>query len=297
MATSIDALATVTKQNGGYLYRSDAWHGAYSNAATPAFEENPNMSSGANRRTYFNFTSSDVGKVAIWITSFASGFLGSVDLGDVTVWKTWNILGWTPLFSPSKDWDQELTEADNLVYTGMIAATKVITVDDVGGYYEFQNAVANTSDVYGVSSCAMATNLLVIDVKAKANQMQNPVPICSASWSSEKSLSASPARIARSSASVSGSTGLIEVAAITYKATGADMTNPSISFADSSRMKILPINSVVPSSNTSANGFAKGKVYYRFSRNAVGSYYNQPTFNADGNQYSCGGYAAIRIGG
>lgn len=294
MATSIDSIIRVTQQNSGYLYRSSSWYGSYSNATTPVFQDVLSISSSGDR-IYFNFTLNDVGKIAIWVLSLASGFTGSPDLGSPTNNKTLTPTGWTTVFSASRDYNNGAEDTINaLTYIGLMAATKLITRDDVATpYYE----VNSTTDFVGSNSCAAASNLFILDVKAKNDAMQSPQVICRTGWNQEKSNATSPQRIYQNALSATNSTGVFEIAAAVGKRTTSVQTMPTVSLGDENGIKSQPIDSVADSANTSTNGAANGVIKYRFIRNASNSYYNQPTFNSNGNTYSCGGYAAIRIGG
>jgi len=291
MATSIDALAAITQRRSGYLYRKDAWYGSYTNNATPVFQ-NTFSTSRDGDRMYFNFTSGDVGKVAVWVLSIASGFVGSVDLGSPTTNSMLTPTGWSTVFSASRDWTQGGDSTTQLTYVGVMAATKLITQSDVGGYYE----VVNPEDFSGSSSCTAASDLLIIDVKAKNNQMQSPQVICRTGWNAEYSGSTTPGKVSMNASSTTNSTGVLEIAAVVRKhQSGYGL--PTVSLASENGFVSKRIDSVVESSDTSDNGLAEGTLKYRFINNVSNSYYNQPTFNANGNTSACGGYAAIRIGG
>ena len=173
MATSIDLLNTASAQSAGFISRTATWYGTYSNAATPVFQENGDFSSGGNDRTYFNFTSADLGKVAIWVQALAGGFAGSIDLGSQTTFKTDTPTGWTSLFSVSRDWNGAYSENNALTYVGMIGSAKIITQQDINGYYEYINT--NGADILGSTSAAVATALIVVDIKGRGITQQSPI--------------------------------------------------------------------------------------------------------------------------
>lgn len=291
MVTSKNALLAIPQQSSAYLYRSASWYGSYNNNATPAFENTFNFGSGT--RTYFNFTSNDVGKVAIWITSAVSGFAGSVDLGSPTTLLCATPTGWTTLFSTSRDWDLDPSTNVATTYCAMNAAAKVITKDDVGSYYETDGA-----DFVGASGTSAGTNILVIDVKTKLTTDRNFTPIFATAWNNEKSPNSIPQKIPFAVGNVTkNSTGVIEIAAVVTKFTGSTGNLATVSLASETGVKTEIIDGVVNSSNTSDNGRAIGTLKYRFIKNSSSVLYNQPTFTDVSGSYSCGGYAAIRIGG
>ncbi|CAB4177658.1 hypothetical protein UFOVP1344_40 [uncultured Caudovirales phage] len=291
MVTSKNALLAIPQQSSAYLYRSASWYGSYDNNSTPAFQDTFGFA--ANTRTYFNFTSNDVGKVAIWITSAVSGFAGSLDLGSPTSLLCGTPTGWTTLFSTSRDWDFDSSTNAATTYCAMNAAAKVITRDDIGSYYETNG----TTDFDGTSGTSAGTNILVIDVKTKLTTGRNFVPIFATAWNNEKSPSSTPQKIPLAEGNVTKSTGIIEIAAVVTKVTGSTGNLATVSLASETGVKTETIDGVVNSTNTSSNGRAVGTLKYRFINNSSAVSYNQPTFTDASGSYSCGGYAAIRIGG
>jgi hypothetical protein len=175
----------------------------------------------------------------------------------------------------------------------MMAAAKIITQSDVGSYYEFNGL----TDMDGSSSASAGTNILIVDLKSKLHTVNSFVPVFSTAWNNANSASSTPQKISLSSQSVTGSTGLIEIAAVVTKTSGAT-SFPDVSLASQDGFNTLFIDGVVNSNDTSANGTAAGLLKYRFIKSGQQlPSYNQPTFTCGAGSYSCGGYAAIRIGG
>jgi hypothetical protein len=298
MATSIDLMNTMSAQSAGFISRTATLYGAYTNAATPVFTEVADFSTGGNNRIYFNFTSADVGKVAIWVQALSGGFAGSIDLGSQTTFQTDTPIGWTSLFSVSRDWAGANSPNNALTYVGMIGSAKLITTADVGGYYEYVNT--NGVDILGSTASSLATALIVVDIKGRSWAQQNPVVSVRSAWSSEKSSTTSPSQLAVSSQNPTTPNVAIEVAAVMGKigaTAGTPYDTPTVSLANEKECIFIPIDGVVPSANTSSNGTTKGTVKVRVLRNVRESYYNQPTFSNPSSLYACGAYGVVKVGG
>lgn len=295
MATSSDLLNTMSFQSEGFVSRTDSWYGAYNN--TPAFEPNGDFStsSASAPRTYFNFTSSDVGKVAIWVQALSTGFAGSVELGSAVTVKTDTPAGWVSLFAASRDRQRSRNENEATIYTGIIASAKMITQDDVGSYYLHNNTV----DIDATNS-SVATGLIIVDVNNKVSI--NPTPIVSvrSAWMGNPASGTavpSPAAIAVSSSNQSGPSAAIEIAAVTSKITSTPAQNPAtVSLSNETGFKFLRLNGVVNSASTSSNGRTEGLIKYRVLRHVPATYYNQPTWSNPDDLFACGGYAVVKIG-
>ena len=298
MATSSDLLSTMSFQSGGVVSRTDSWYGVYNSNQTPTFEPNGDFNTtdaASASRTYFNFTSSDVGKVAIWVQALSTGFAGSVDLGSAVTVKTDTPTGWVSLFAASRDRQKSRNENEATIYTGIIASAKMITQSDVGSYYLHNNTV----DI-DANNTSVATGLIIVDVNNKVSI--NPTPIVSvrSAWmGNPASGTAVPSPVAKavSSSNQSGPSAAIEIAAVTSKITSTPAQDPAtVSLSNETGFKFLRLNGVVNSASTSSNGRTEGLIKYRVLRHVPATYYNQPTWSNPGNLYACGGYAVVKIG-
>lgn len=298
MATSSDLLSTMSFQSGGVVSRTDSWYGVYDSSNTPVFDPNGSFTSSGTSsstpRTYFNFTSSDVGKVAIWVQALSTGFAGSQDLGSPVTVKTDTPTGWVSLFAASRDRQKSRNENEATIYTGIIASAKMITQSDVGSYYLHNN----TADI-DANNTSVATGLIIVDVNNKVSI--NPTPIVSvrSAWVSIPTNGTpvpSPVAKAVSSSNQSGPSAAIEIAAVTSKVTSPAQDLATVSLSNETGFKFLRLNGVVNSASTSNNGRTEGLIKYRVLRHVPATYYNQPTWSNPGNLYACGGYAVVKIG-